>query len=86
LRLAGQLHEAGQRRRLVFDESYSWGFAPGNQAVNRFSCDYNDGSQLLPDQRLCWHTGNNLINSGYRCGSNDLNGAFNWERVVYEAD
>jgi hypothetical protein len=35
---------------------------------------------------MCWHTGGNNINSGYRCGSNDLNGGFNWERVVFEAD
>lgn len=69
-----------------YDESYSWGFAPGGLPVNRNSCDYNDGSQILPEQRLCWHTGGNNINSGYRCGSNDLNGAAGWQRVVYEAD
>ncbi len=69
-----------------YSNSWSWGFAPGGQSVNRFSCDYNDGSQLFPELRMCWHTGNDSINSGYRCGSNDLNGGFNWERVVYEAD
>ena len=60
--------------------------ASNSQAVNRNSCDYNDGFQQLPDQRMCWHTGGNNISSGYRCGSNDLNGAFNWERVIFEAD
>jgi hypothetical protein len=69
-----------------YDESWSWGFAPGGLPVNRNSCDYNDGSQIQPELRMCWHTGGNSINSGYRCGSNDLNGAADWERVVYEAD
>jgi hypothetical protein len=69
-----------------YSNSYSWGFAPGGQPVNRNSCDYNDGSQQFPELRMCWHTGGNNINSGYRCGSNDLNGGFNWERVVFEAD
>jgi hypothetical protein len=69
-----------------YSSSYSWGFAPGNLPVTRNSCDFNDGFQQLPEQRMCWHTGGNNINSGYRCGSNDLNGAFDWERVLFEAD
>ncbi|NUQ75694.1 MAG: hypothetical protein HUU21_19290 [Polyangiaceae bacterium] len=69
-----------------YSSSYSWGFAPGGMPVNRSSCDYNDGSQQSPELRMCWHTGGGNINQGYRCGSNDLNGGFNWERVVYEAD
>lgn len=69
-----------------WSDQYSWGFAPGGLPVNRNSCDYNDGSQVSPALRLCWHTGGGSINSGYRCGDNDLNGAFNWERVVYHAD
>ena len=69
-----------------YSTSYSWGFAPGGQSVNRSSCDYNDGSQQSPELRMCWHTGGGNINQGYRCGANDLNGGFNWERVVYEAD
>jgi hypothetical protein len=69
-----------------FSATYSWGFAKGGQAVNRSSCDYNDGNQMNPELRLCWHTGNNSMNSGYRCGANDLNGAANWQRSVFHAD
>lgn len=69
-----------------YSDSYSWGFAPGGQAVNRNSCDYNDGGQTVPEQRLCWHTGDGTFNSGYRCGSNDLNGDGGWERAIFEAD
>ena len=69
-----------------YSTSYSWGFAPGGQSVNRNSCDYNNGGQILPGQRLCWHTGGGSISSGYRCGDNDLNGASNWQRALYHAD
>ncbi|MFO0759880.1 MAG: hypothetical protein U0359_25570 [Byssovorax sp.] len=71
-----------------FSNSWSWGFAPGGQAVHRFSCDYTDAGNPLPfaDQRMCWHTGGNSINSGYRCGANDLNGAANWQRLLFHAD
>ena len=71
-----------------FSGNYSWGFVPGGQATHRFSCDYTDpGSPLpFPELRMCWHTGGNSINSGYRCGANDLNGAANWQRLVYHAD
>jgi hypothetical protein len=68
-----------------YSASYSWGFAPGGQPVSRQSCDYNDGSQLSPELRMCWHTSGS-ITTGYRCGSNNLNNDFSWERVVYEAD
>ncbi len=71
-----------------FSTSYSWGFAPGNQSVHRFSCDYTDPGNPLPfpELRMCWHTGGNSINSGYRCGANDLNGAGDWQRLVFHAD
>jgi hypothetical protein len=36
--------------------------------------------------RLCYHTGGNNINSGYRCGTNELNGNAAWERVILHAD
>jgi hypothetical protein len=35
---------------------------------------------------MCWHTGGQTINSGYRCGANDLNGNSQWERAVFQAD
>ena len=69
-----------------YSDSYSWGFAPAGEPVNRNSCDYDGGGQTVTDQRLCWHTGGSSINSGYRCGANDLNGAANWERAVFQAD
>jgi hypothetical protein len=71
-----------------FSGSYSWGFVPAGQATHRFSCDYTDPGNPLPfpELRMCWHTGGNSINSGYRCGANDLNGAADWQRIVYHAD
>jgi hypothetical protein len=30
--------------------------------------------------------GLNLIESGYRCGNNDLNGDDRWERAIYHHD
>lgn len=69
-----------------YSNSYSWGFAPGGQPVNRTSCDYDNGALPFPELRMCWHTGGGIISSGYRCGANDLNGGFNWERLIFEAD
>jgi hypothetical protein len=70
-----------------YSDSYSWGFAPGGEAVNRNSCDYDSGlGQTSPDQRLCWHSSAQSINNGYRCGNNQLNGDSGWERAVYQAD
>ncbi len=68
-----------------YSDSWSWGFAPGGQPVNRDSCDYNAGSQTLPNLRLCWHTGEGSMNGGYRCGDNNLFDA-TWERRVYHAN
>lgn len=69
-----------------YSTTYSWGFAPGGQAVNRSSCDYNAGNQPFATQRLCWHTGGSNINTGYRCGDNSLNFDPGWERAVFHAD
>jgi hypothetical protein len=69
-----------------YSDQYSWGFAPGGEPVNRSSCDYNDGTQTQPELRMCWHTYDGNFEGGYRCGSNDLNGANNWERLVFHAD
>jgi hypothetical protein len=62
-----------------YDAASSWGFAPGDQAVNRSRCDF--GGEL-PEQRLCWHTGGGVVQSGFRCGDNRLNGNDAWERVI----
>jgi hypothetical protein len=66
-----------------FSDNYSWGFAPQGELVERNSCDVG---QSLPDLRMCWHTSGGNINSGYRCGTNILNGDPTWERAVFEAD
>jgi hypothetical protein len=87
------LHDCGSDNGCVFQsngvgwyysDSYSWGFAPGGEPVNRSSCDFDQGDQSLPEQRMCWHTGSGDIRSGYRCGANDLNGDDSWERVIYK--
>ena len=68
-----------------YDEEWSWGFAPGGQPVNRFSCDFNEGNQSLPHLRMCWHTSGNSISGGYRCGNTTPFGS-DWQRLVFEAD
>ena len=69
-----------------FSDSYSWGFAPGGENVNRTSCDYDDGMLPDADKRLCWHSDGMSINQGYRCGANSLNGDNTWERAVFQAN
>ena len=68
-----------------FNNSWSWGFAPAGEPVNRNSCDYNAGAQTVPGLRLCWHTSGNKMSSGYRCGSNATYDA-TLKRAVYQAD
>jgi hypothetical protein len=67
-----------------YSDSYSWGFVPGGEGVQRNSCDIqNEGSE----DRICWHSSFGQINGGFRCGANVfLNSDFTWERVVYQAD
>ncbi len=65
-----------------FSDSYSWGFAPGGQTVNRDSCDINNPAD---GGRLCWHTFAGMINGGYRCGSNlDLNNSTAFQRIIFQ--
>ena len=63
-----------------FSDSYSWGFVVAGEGVSRNSCD-TAGSRA--ETRMCWHTGGGNMNSGYRCGTNFLNGNNGWERMVY---
>ena len=65
-----------------FNNSWSWGFAPGGDSVQRDSCDidFSTDSNL----RMCWHTGSDTINTGYRCGDNNLNGNSRWERLIFQ--
>jgi hypothetical protein len=64
-----------------YSDSRSWGFAPGGQAVARNSCDTNERDN---NDRLCWHTSNGNMTSGWRCGSNTGLFSAEWERVVLD--
>ncbi len=77
------VHQAANGVGWYFSDSYSWGFAPGGEPVNRDSCDYNAGGQTAVDKRMCMHTNAGNTNAGYRCGDNELNGDAGWERVLY---
>ena len=68
-----------------FNPSHSWGFAPQGAAIDRDSCDVEDGSAA--DQRLCWNTVSGGLDPGYRCGADkDLNTSTTFERLVFHAD
>ena len=66
-----------------FNDSWSWGFAPGGQPVKRYSCDVESTGN---NDRICYHTGGGNINPGWRCGS--VAGMFDgsYERVIYTAN
>ncbi|MCB9550359.1 MAG: hypothetical protein H6705_00295 [Myxococcales bacterium] len=64
-----------------FNGQSSWGFAAQGTGVSRNSCDTGN---VQPELRMCWHTGGNNINNGYRCGNNFLNGDNGWERIIYQ--
>jgi hypothetical protein len=64
-----------------FSASTSIGFVAPGTGVSRNSCDTANN---VPQHRLCWHTGGGSLNGGYRCGARTgLNGARDWERVVW---
>jgi len=63
-----------------YNPSRSWGFAGLNTGVSRNSCDT---AQVQPELRMCWHTSNNRVTSGYRCGRQTLNGNNAWERIIF---
>lgn len=66
-----------------WSDQWSWGFAPGNQPVQRNSCDVQDQQN---NDRICWHSGGGMINGGYRCGNASGLWDPNWRRFVYQAD
>jgi hypothetical protein len=73
-----------------YNNSSSWGFAPGGDPVSRTSCDTQASSinaaGVDGDKRLCWHTGGGNINGGWRCGTNDLlNASGAYERLIFQA-
>jgi hypothetical protein len=71
-----------------YNSSYSWGFAPQGDVITRNSCDTQD-SILSPGVngglRLCWHTGNGLINTGWRCGMAADIFQSSHERLIFQA-
>jgi hypothetical protein len=68
-----------------FDNNSSWGFAPGGQPVDRQfgTCD---DTIAQGDQRLCWTTTFNTLDSGVRCGANQALFDFTYERLIFEAN
>jgi hypothetical protein len=64
-----------------FDESTSWGFAPVGVQVNRNTCDIGYYEQAA--LRMCWHTSENTLAPGYRCGADEFHDSPNWERLVF---
>jgi hypothetical protein len=65
-----------------FNDSWSWGFFPGSEAVNLDPCDFDTGAQTMKDQRMCWHAVDGVLNPGYRCGDNQLESSAVWNRLV----
>ncbi|HVI03260.1 MAG TPA: DUF4215 domain-containing protein [Enhygromyxa sp.] len=64
-----------------YSTDWSWGFVLGGDPVNRNSCDVEE---VNSQYRMCWHTGGDAINEGYRCGNQ-----YPWmdyERVIMHAD
>src|ERR1051325_11656640 len=73
-----------------YNDNWSWGFAPQGDVINRSSCDivassFDGYSGPDPTERLCWHTGGNFINSGWRCGANDSLFSSAFERLIFQA-
>lgn len=73
-----------------YHDAQSWGFAPEGDPIHRYTCDIVDSALEAPgvdgDKRLCWHTANGYVSSGWRCGRNDLlNSDFGYERVLFTA-
>ena len=59
----------------------SMGFAPLGIPIRRASCD-TDNTQA--ERKLCWHTENQRLMAGWRCGeARGLNGGLDWERAIW---
>jgi len=65
-----------------FSSDYSWGFAASNLTLNRNECDV---ATSQGQTRLCWHTKDNSVVDGWRCGkTTELNSSNNWKRLIYQ--
>jgi hypothetical protein len=71
-----------------YNSSWSWGFAPQGEAIFRNTCDYDGGGPLtVPELRMCMHTESGALDSGYRCGDDNIDYSDGtWERLVLESD
>ena len=65
-----------------FSNDLSLGFVPEGEVPNRSACDVG---ATRGQERMCWHTQDDGLTSGYRCGNQLLNGNAGWERVVFTA-
>ncbi len=66
-----------------FSSTQSIGFVAPGTGVSRNSCDT---ANAQAQHRLCWHTSGGSMNGGYRCGARTgLNGARDWERVIWNS-
>jgi hypothetical protein len=63
-----------------FSNDYSLGFVPEGEVPERVSCDVG---AVRGEERMCWHTQDDGLNPGYRCGNQFLNPNGDWERVVF---
>lgn len=82
------LHDTGKGATSVFtyngvdwyfNPDHSWGFVKTGDSVFRSNCDISGGNT-----GLCWHTSNNQVVDGYKCGSADrLNNSDEYERMIY---
>ena len=66
-----------------FSDDYSWGFAGGGDEVNRNSCDV---ASTNPEDRLCWHTDDGLLTSGWRAGEHTGIGSPDFDRLILESN
>lgn len=74
-----------------FSSSQSWGFAPAGDIITRDSCDTQDSgvesTGVDGELRLCWHTGDNYVKGGWRCGRDEnLNTSTGFERLLFQAE
>jgi hypothetical protein len=62
----------------------SWGFALAGDSVLKSTCDTTTSPNS--DKRMCMHTINGNIHSGWRCGINTgLDNSQTWERVIFHS-
>ena len=79
----GRVSSAGRLingTRWYYSTTWSWGFFPDGESVNRNSCDVvNTGN----NDRLCFHSSSGNLTPGWRCGSTQSVGGY--ERIIFES-